>query len=96
MIPSSKFQSSNPLVKDRGPLCRRVSRAWLTLLSYDWAFFILCHIEELWGSMGVGLVARTEKNFESRRIRDWSTGSIPSLWSGLLDRASALLKEPGL
>ena len=46
--------------------------------------------------MGVGLAARTEKNFESRRVRDWSAGSIPSLWSGLLDRASALLKEPGL
>ena len=96
MIPSSRLQSSNPLVKDCGPLCRRVSRAWLTSLSYDWAFFIFCHIKESWGSMGVGLAARIKKNFESRRVRDWSAGSIPSLWSGLLDRALALLKEPGL
>ena len=46
--------------------------------------------------MGVGRVARTEKNFELRRTRDSSKGGIPSLWSGRLDRASALLKAPGL
>src|SRR5712672_1649278 len=37
------------------------------------------------------------KNLLSRRV--WvlsSAGSIPSLWSGRLDRASALLKAPGL
>ena len=46
--------------------------------------------------MGVGRVALIEKNFESSKMRDSSEGGIPSLRSGRLDRASALLKAPGL
>jgi hypothetical protein len=41
-------------------------------------------------------VARTEKNFDVRSMQCSSEGGIPSLWSGCLDRALALLKAPGL
>ena len=44
----------------------------------------------------VGWVAQIEKNFELSRIWDSSEGGIPSLWSGCLNRASALLKVSGL
>ena len=46
--------------------------------------------------MGVGRVALIEKNFEFNKMRDSSEGGIPSLRSGRLDKASALLKAPGL
>src|SRR5579859_69612 len=41
MIPSSKFQSSSPLVMEQGPFFRIDSRAMLTSLSYSWVDLIL-------------------------------------------------------
>ena len=68
MIPSSKFQSSRPLTRVRGPLRRMVSSALLTSESYDWAFLIHCRIEGILGAMGVGWVVQIEKNFELSKI----------------------------
>ena len=97
MIPSSRFQSSSPLVRDRGPFLRMASKARLTSVSYVWAFFIRCCSEVSCVSKAVGRVARTEKNFESNNIHaSPPSEGIPSLWSGCLDRASALFMLPGL
>ena len=97
MIPSSRFQSSSPLVRDRGPFLRMASKARLTSVSYVWAFFIRCHNDVSCVSKAVGRVARTEKNFESNNIcASPPSEGIPSLWSGRLNRASALFIFPGL
>ena len=68
MILSSKIQSSRPLTRVRGPLCRMVSSALLTSESYDWVFLIRCRIKGVSGAMRVGWVARMEKNFELSKI----------------------------
>ena len=73
------------------------SKARLTSVSYVWAFFIRCRNDVSCVSKAVRRVARTEKNFESNNIcASPPLEGIPSLWSGCLDRASALFIFPGL
>ena len=97
MIPSSRFQSSSSLVRDRGPFLRMASKARLTSVSYVWVFLICYCSDVSCVSKAVSCVAWTEKNFESNNIcASPPSEGIPSLWSGRLDGASALFIFPGL